>query len=161
MRKKDFGPLFETHAQALFAFLVYHSGDRALSEDILSDTFERALRARRRFDADRGSAKSWLFSIALNRLRDVQRRTATESRAIGQYVDQAPREPGFEDQVLDEDEVRQALHALPANEREALALRFGGDLTVPEIARLLDEPLTRVEGRVYRGLSKLRSQYRG
>jgi DNA-directed RNA polymerase specialized sigma24 family protein len=45
---------------------------------------------------------------------------------------------------------------LSAEEREAIALRFGADLTVPEMAAVLDEPLTTVEGRVYRALRKLR-----
>jgi RNA polymerase sigma-70 factor (ECF subfamily) len=39
-----------------------------------------------------------------------------------------------------------------------IALRFGADLTVPEIARVLDAPLTTVEGRVYRALRKLRAE---
>jgi DNA-directed RNA polymerase specialized sigma24 family protein len=39
-----------------------------------------------------------------------------------------------------------------------VALRFGADLTVPEMAKVLDEPLTTVEGRVYRALRKLRSR---
>ncbi|MCW2990174.1 MAG: polymerase sigma factor, partial [Solirubrobacterales bacterium] len=39
---------------------------------------------------------------------------------------------------------------------EALALRFGADLTVPEIAKLLRLKLSTVEGRVYRALRKLR-----
>ena len=43
-------------------------------------------------------------------------------------------------------------------EREAIALRFGGDLTVPEIAKLLKQPLPRIEGRVYRSLRKLRDE---
>lgn len=45
---------------------------------------------------------------------------------------------------------------LSDEEREAIALRYGADLTVPEIARLRGEKLTTVEGRVYRGLAKLR-----
>ena len=49
-----------------------------------------------------------------------------------------------------------ALAGLSEEEREAVALRFGADLTVPEIARLQGEKLTTVEGRVYRGLRKLR-----
>jgi RNA polymerase sigma factor (sigma-70 family) len=71
-------------------------------------------------------------------------------------VRHAEDDPSFEGQVLENDELRSALLELPENEREVLALRYGGDLTVPEIAFLLDEPLTRVEGRVYRGLNKLR-----
>jgi RNA polymerase sigma-70 factor, ECF subfamily len=45
---------------------------------------------------------------------------------------------------------------LSEEEREAIALRFGAELTVPEIARLTGERLTTVEGRVYRALRKLR-----
>jgi RNA polymerase sigma-70 factor (ECF subfamily) len=50
------------------------------------------------------------------------------------------------------------MDALAAEEREAVALRFGADLSVPEIARVLGVSLTTAEGRVYRGLRKLREQ---
>ena len=50
MRDHEFERLYEEHAQPLFRFLVYRTGDRALSEDLLADAFERALRARTRFD---------------------------------------------------------------------------------------------------------------
>jgi RNA polymerase sigma factor (sigma-70 family) len=50
-----------------------------------------------------------------------------------------------------------ALATLSDEEREAVALRFGADLTVPEMAELTGEPLTTVEGRVYRALRKLRT----
>ena len=157
MRTEDFELLFQAEAQPLFGFLVYRTGNRALAEDVLADAFERALRSRRSFDPRKGDAKAWLYSIALNRLRDVQRRATVESRAMaGLAVDARSTRPNFEDGVLDADEVRAALGELAKEEREALALRFGGDLTVPEIAKLLGEPLSRVEGRVYRGLRKLR-----
>jgi RNA polymerase sigma-70 factor, ECF subfamily len=57
--------------------------------------------------------------------------------------------------------VHRALGALSAEEREAISLRFGADLTVPEIAKVLGEPLTTVEGRVYRALRKLRDELGG
>jgi RNA polymerase sigma-70 factor (ECF subfamily) len=56
------------------------------------------------------------------------------------------------------DAVQRALAGLSAEEREAIALRFGADLTVPEMAKLLGQPLTTVEGRVYRALRKLRER---
>ncbi len=58
----------------------------------------------------------------------------------------------------DRDAVQRALQGLSDEEREAIALRFGADLTVPEIAQLLGQPLTTVEGRVYRALRKLRDR---
>jgi RNA polymerase sigma-70 factor (ECF subfamily) len=51
-----------------------------------------------------------------------------------------------------------AMDTLSSEEREAVALRFGADLTVPEMAKVLGQPLTTIEGRVYRALRKLRSQ---
>jgi DNA-directed RNA polymerase specialized sigma24 family protein len=50
MREADFERLFSEHAKPLFSFLVSRCGDRGLAEDVLADTFERALRARTRFD---------------------------------------------------------------------------------------------------------------
>jgi RNA polymerase sigma-70 factor (ECF subfamily) len=156
MRDDLFERLYEEHAQALFGFLVYRTGDRALSEDLLAETFERALRARRRFDPRRSGGKAWLYTIALNALRDHARRRGAEERAlerIGAPDREAPDPFGPLD---DRDRLQTAMAALSDEEREALALRFGADLTVPEIARLKGEKLTTVEGRVYRGLRKLR-----
>ena len=69
MRPADFERLFSEHAKPLFAFLAYRCGDRGLAEDVVADTFERALRARTRFDRRKASEKTWLYSIAMNRLR--------------------------------------------------------------------------------------------
>jgi RNA polymerase sigma-70 factor, ECF subfamily len=158
MRGRAFERLYAAHAQALLAFLAYRTGDRSLAEDLLAETFERALRARGRFDRRRGSEKTWLYAIALNALRDHHRRLAAESRALDRYGDELslaePRE-GTEG-VEARDAIQRVLALLSSEEREALALRYGGDLTLPEIARTTGERLPTVEGRVYRGLRKLR-----
>jgi RNA polymerase sigma-70 factor, ECF subfamily len=160
MRDDEFEALYAAEAQGLFAFLVYRTGDRALAEDLMADAFERALRARGRFDRRRGSRKTWLYAIALNALRDHGRRSAAEGRAL-ERVGGAPAE-GFEDQVIaglgEREALLAALATLSDEEREAVALRFGADLSVPEVARALGEPLQRVEGRVYRALRKLRDR---
>jgi RNA polymerase sigma-70 factor (ECF subfamily) len=159
MRDDDFDRLFEEHAQSLFGFLAYRTGDRALAEDLLADTFERVLRARRRFDRRRGSEKTWIYAIALNLLRDHARRQSAESRAHERVTAPAL---GSDDLALGRvehhDELLRALSVVSPEEREAIALRYGADLTVPEIAKLKKEPLTTVEGRVYRALRKLRQE---
>ena len=158
MRRDDFERLYEEHAQPLFGFLAYRTGDRSLAEDLLADTFERALRARNRFDRRKASEKTWLYTIALNLLRDHARRRGSEARAM----ERIPHEEGEPADALaaveHRDEVQRAITILSDEEREAIALRFGADMTVPEIARLLGEPLPRVEGRVYRSLRKLRGE---
>ncbi len=159
MRDEQFERLYAEHAQGLFGFLSYRTGDRALAEDLLADTFERALRARRMFDPRRGSEKTWLYAIALNGLRDHARRSASEGRALERVArGSSPQAHSAVQQVADRDLLSRSLAALSEREREAIALRFGADLSVPEIARLTKEPLTTVEGRVYRGLRKMREQ---
>jgi RNA polymerase sigma factor (sigma-70 family) len=160
MRDDQFERLYAEHASPLLGFLVYRTGDRVLAEDLVADTFERVFRARSRFNRRRASEKTWIYSIALNCLRDHARRAATELRALERVAEPvgalAEADPG--EGVLDRDALGRALQTLPPEEREALALRYGGDLTVPEIARVTGEKLTTVEGRVYRGLRKLRSE---
>ncbi len=160
MRDSDFERLYEDHAQALFGFLAYRTGDRALAEDVMSEAFERALRARKRYDPGKATAKTWLYSIALNCLRDHQRRQGAEVRALDRVG--APGEielsdPGLE-RAAARDEIQRALAALSDEEREVVALRYGGELTAKEAAKLLGEKTTTVEGRLYRALRKLREE---
>src|SRR5687767_6598218 len=159
MRDDEFERLYAAEAAGLFSFLAYRTGDRALAEDLLADAFERALRARRRFDRRRASPKTWLYAIALNCLRDHARRAAAEGRALERAgaPGEGSADPGLA-AVEHRDAVQRALAALSPEEREAIALRFGAELTVPEMAELLGEPLTTVEGRVYRALRKLRAE---
>lgn len=167
LRDDGFERLYADHAQDLYAFLRYRTGSTVLAEELLADTFERALRARRPFDPRKASAKTWLYAIALNCLSDQARRRAGEGRALErvaagpdfgagehQEIDElADRE--LED-IADHDQLNQCLAALSGEEREAISLRYGAELTVPEIAKLTGEQLTTVESRVYRALEKLR-----
>jgi RNA polymerase sigma-70 factor (ECF subfamily) len=164
MRTQEFERLYEHHAQQLYAFLAYRTGDPVLAEDLVADTFERVLAARHPFDGHKASEKTWLYAIALNRLRDVVRREVVEQRAMGQVASDlsASDGPNGHGGGFDAAETRQvvmaALRTLGDEEREAVSLRFGGDLSLAEIAAVLDVPRSTVEGRVYRGLKHLRDR---
>jgi RNA polymerase sigma-70 factor (ECF subfamily) len=159
MIEKDLDRLFDEHAESLLKFLIMRTGDRALAEDLVADTFERALRKRSLFDRARGTEKAWLYTIATNLLRDGARRREVEERAYASAFVGEPALVGADGGIAHfeaSQSVREAMQALSPEEREAIALRFGADLTVPEMAKVLDQPLTTVEGRVYRALRKLR-----
>jgi RNA polymerase sigma-70 factor (ECF subfamily) len=166
MDRERFEALYEEHAQPLFGFLVYRTGDRALAEDVLADAFERVLRARRRFDPRRASEKTWLYSIALNALRDHLRRADAEARALQRAQPVSASAGGGDidhglEAVEERDRLGRALAALSDEEREAVSLRYGADLAIPEIAQALDEKLTTVDGRLRRALRKLREELDG
>jgi RNA polymerase sigma-70 factor (ECF subfamily) len=160
MRTDTFEALFEEHAERLFAFLAYRTGSRALAEDLVSETFERVLRSRKRFDPRLGSERRWIYTIALNLLRDHARRSATEERVLQTAAAGAPsqeHDAGITG-VEHRDELQRALARLNDDEREAIALRFGADLKLRDVARVLGTGESAVEGRIYRALRKLRDE---
>jgi RNA polymerase sigma factor (sigma-70 family) len=165
MRERDFERLFAEHSEGLLAFLVYRVGERAAAEDVLADTVERVLTARRGYDPRKAKEKTWLYAIALNLVRDRARRAQAEERATRLRVRDpvvtggAPGDWGDPFAAIDDrDAVAHAMATLSPEERDTVSLRFGADLTVPEIAKLVGEKLTTVEGRLYRALRKLRDE---
>ena len=158
MRDEDFERLYTEQAAPLLAFLTYRTGDPVLADDLLADTFERVLRRRGLFDRRRGSEKTWLYSIAINVLRDHARRRAVGDRAVHRLANEpAPVPSRALEQVETRSELHAALELLPVEEREVVSLRFGADLSLEEIARATRERASTVRGRLYRGLEKLRS----
>lgn len=160
MRADTFERLYEEHGRRLFSFLAYRTGNRALAEDLLSETFERVLRSRQRFDPRRGSERRWLYTIALNLLRDHARRQTHEDRVlrhVGAGMTLEEPDPGLV-AVEQRDELYRALATLNEDEREVLALRFGADLKLREVAKIVGDGESAVEGRIYRALRKLRTE---
>jgi RNA polymerase sigma factor (sigma-70 family) len=157
MRRDEFERLYEAHAASLLAFLEYRTGNIELAKDVHADTFERILKTRWRFDARRGSEKTWVYAIALNVLRDAGRRRAAEARALDRVSAGGHQEDWDEAGRLDDrDAVRRGLAELPDDEREAVALYYGADLSLQEIARVTGTRTTTIKGRLSRGRDRLR-----
>ena len=151
----DFVRVYEEHVWVVYGFLAYRIRDRAAAEDLTQATFEHALRAWSRFDRRKGSHRTWLLAIARNLLIDDRRR----DHSSGLEVDEGmlPAVAGPEDRPMASHEIGEALSQLGDRDREVIALRFGGDLTGPEIAALLGLSLANVQQILSRSLRKLRS----
>jgi RNA polymerase sigma factor (sigma-70 family) len=152
--------VYNEHAWSVYGFLAYRLGDRQTTEDLTQATFERALRAWSRFDPRRGSERTWLLAIARNLLIDHHRRDRSE---LTDQIDERllPASDGPEEQIIGSPELSEALGRLNDREREILALRFGGDLSGPQIAELLDLTLANVQQITSRSLRRLRELLEG
>lgn len=154
-RDSDFARVYGEQVWRVYGFVAYRVGDRESAEDLTQATFERALRAWSRFDPRRGSERTWLLAIARNLLIDYRRRD--RSARLQELDEQAlPAIAGPEDRLLGSPELADALAELSDRDREVLAMRFGGDLTGPEIAALLGLSLANVQQILSRSLRKLR-----
>ena len=154
-RQSDFGRVYEDHVWRVYGFLAYRVRDRDLAEDLTQATFERALRAWSRFDPRRGSERTWLLAIARNAMIDHHRRHHREQLDATEFL--TATVPGPEERVGAFSELAGALAALSDRDRDVLALRFGAELTGPEIAKLMDLTLANVQQIISRSLRKLRT----
>ena len=115
------------------------------------------MRAWSRFDPDRASARTWLMSIATNLLIDHYRRDrSTRQEPIEDHLSRRELITEDPDVGLSPD-LADALEQLGERERELIALRFGGELTGPEIAELTGLSLANVQQILSRSLRKVRA----
>jgi RNA polymerase sigma-70 factor, ECF subfamily len=159
--RQQVGQLYEEHVWGVYGFFGYRVASRADAEDLTQLTFERALRAWNRFDPDRASARTWLMSIANNLLIDHYRRDrASAQEPIEDH--QSRRELITEDEELGlSPEIAAALEELGERERQLIALRFGAELTGPEIAEVTGLSLANVQQILSRSLRKVRAKLLG
>ena len=152
-----FEVLYRSSRDDVFAYVATLLGDRAAAEDVTALAFERAYRRRATFDRRRGEERGWLFGIARNAALDELRRRRRVATLWS--------EPGAEDELSVDDgaevslrrtAVRAALAALPAREREIVALKFHAGLRNTEIAGVLGVSESAAGTLLYRAMQKLR-----
>jgi RNA polymerase sigma-70 factor, ECF subfamily len=148
-----FAQAAEAHLDDVFGYLLYLTRDRELADDLSGATFEKAFRLWSRFDARRGSARTWLLGIArtaaLDWFRAEARRRRREEAAAPAEAHEAPFAEGLSP------ELEQALASLSAGEREVIALRIVLDLDGDAAARVLGLSPTAVSTRLSRALKRL------
>jgi len=157
---RDFAEVYDEHIWDVYGYVAYRLNSREEAEDVTQMAFERALKAWKRYDPSRASAKTWLISIAHNLLIDHYRAAKGPTEQLDDELAErhGPHAPGPEQDLGLSLELAAALATLPQRDREIVALRFGGDLTGPEIAELLDLTLANVQQILSRSLRKLRAE---
>ena len=107
---------------------------------------------------EQGKFESWLFRVAMNRVRDhvrrMKRRPGTVEGHEGELVADSPREEQANDSSLVR--LRRALMELSDADREIIELRHHGGMSFKQMSDLLEEPLGTLLARHHRALRKLK-----
>lgn len=159
-----FASVYEAHSREVFVSAFRVLGRESDAEDVTQEVFLRLWSAPHRFDPERGDVGPFLRLMARSRALDLWRHEQSGARARDRLeVASARREPRDEDRPADLAErseagatLRHRLRALPAPQREALALSYWGGLTPQEVARRTEVPFGTARSRVRLGLAKLR-----
>lgn len=146
--------LYAEHALGLARLALIMLGDREAAEDVVQEAF---LGLHRRFGGlrDRSKALTYLRSAVLNNARSVLRRRRLPSWFAGTYE---PPVWSAESAALlgaERREVMEALHRLPRRQREALVLRYYGDLSEEETAQVMGISRGTVKSTTSRALDAL------
>jgi RNA polymerase sigma-70 factor (ECF subfamily) len=162
-----FEALYDRHGRAAYSLAYRMVGDRNVAEDIAQEAFLSIWRSRVRFDAQRGSVRTWVLGIVHHRAIDALRRNGVHDkrRASAEGIEErheAPERTDLEVARREEArEVRTALQTLPEPQLEVVRLAYFGGFTHTQIAQMLDEPVGTVKGRMRLGLEKLRRALAG
>jgi len=135
--------------------------DPAQSEEVGQEVLMEVWRNAARFDPDRGSAVTWILTMAhrraIDRVRSAQSASDREARVA--HRDHTPDYDVVLEQVesnLEQEQVRRCLDSLTDLQRQSLTLAYYGGNTYREVAERLDVPLGTVKTRLRDGLIRLR-----
>ncbi len=162
----SFADFYDEMAPSVLRFFARRTRDSERAFDLTAETFAKAFEKRRDF---RGSsdeeAAAWLWSIARNELARYHRTRTVELAALQRLGLERPAPTDEELRQVEEltaaEDVREhvelALALLPADQREAIRLRFVDELSYPEIAQVLGVSYDVARARVSRGVRTLKA----
>ncbi len=158
MHASDFSAVYDEHVWRVYGFFAYRMRNRADAEDLTQQTFERALKAWSRYDPARAGVATWLIAIARNLLVDHLRADRSARQQSLDELDAGHEALVDREQHVNlglEPELEQALAILAPRDREIIALRFGGELTGPEIAEAMGLSVVNVQQILSRSLRRM------
>jgi RNA polymerase sigma-70 factor (ECF subfamily) len=156
-----FATIYDQLAATVFGVSRRVLRDPSQAEEVTQEVFTEIWRQATRFDASRGSVRTWALTIAHRRAVDrVRSEQAHRDRQTRTAAVDATADPSPEDSAIDaEDRTRAqaAMAELSAAQREALELAFYDGLTHVQIAERLGIALGTVKTRIRDGLIRLRA----
>ena len=156
-----FASLYDATAARVHGLVLRVLRDPAQAEEVTQEVFLEVWRTASRFDPGRGSALSWLLTMAHRRAVDRVRSAEAASRNETSYHRHNPvvehdQTTEAAEASLEARRVREALGALTEVQREALELAYFGGYTHTEVATMLDLPVGTAKTRIRDGLIRMR-----
>lgn len=159
--EKAFDALYDLVSAPVFGLVRRIVRDPAQSEEVTQEVMLELWRTAARFAPDRGSAMTWVMTLAhrraVDRVRSAQSATDREDKAFRRETSRPFDEVAEQVSTrLEYEQVRRCLASLTDLQRESVELAYYRGLTYKEVSELLDTPLGTVKTRLRDGLIRLR-----
>jgi RNA polymerase sigma-70 factor (ECF subfamily) len=127
----------DTYYPVIFRYISFRVGDRETAEDLTSDVFARLLSAVRDHTAPQNTLRGWLYGVASRVVADYHRKSyRAEHVELTPAIESRTPDPS---EALSNKQKLEALHAamddLTKDQREVIALRFGYEMAIREVAK--------------------------
>jgi RNA polymerase sigma-70 factor, ECF subfamily len=171
LKRQEAGLLDELivrYQHRLLRYLLFLTGNREMAEDLFQEVWMRVLTRGGQFNG-KARFETWLFTIARNLVIDHKRKRtmasldelvetgSEEDRPINiEVADNHPTPFDRFSSIEDREHIVAALLQLDTLYREVLVLRFHEEMTLDEIAKVTQAPLSTVKSRLYRGLAAIK-----
>ncbi len=155
-----FEAAYDRLARPVYGLIRKVVRDPAQSEEVAQEVLLEVWRTASRFDSGRGSATTWVMTIAhrraIDRVRSASAQAHREQKAA--TIAAVPPEGVAEtvESRLDGERVRRCLDSLTELQRQSITLAYYGGYTYPEVASLLSTALGTIKTRVRDGLIRMR-----
>ena len=161
---ESFAILYDHYFPKIYNYVYHRVHDTQLAEDLVSETFYKALANIEKFKWKERSFACWLYTIARNQVVDTFRKTkpvfmeeswaesivATGEDPVETVINRAKK-----------DELLLAIRTLSQDQQDALLFRFQEGLKIKEIARVMDKNEGAVKALLFRGLKNMRKKLEG
>jgi len=138
----------------IYSYVAYRIGAGPDAEDVTSDVFERAVRYRNTYDPSLGEPIAWLIGIARRCIEAAGRPLPDSNGDLAELA--APGE--IESESLRRLTVAGAVARLALRDRDLIALRYGSDLSVRQVAGIIGMKQNAVEVALHRARARLREE---
>lgn len=149
--------LVTSYYPEILRYCLWHAPNRSLAEDATQETFLKVIRYSDRY-IHKGKFKSFLYQIASNTCIDLRRKKWLTDTSLDELqIEFLYEEKGFEE-VIENIQLRHLVRNLSDELKEIVLLRFGQDLTIREISKIVDQPLRTVQSRLRSALKQIKKE---
>jgi len=153
----EFRRLVETHQRMVYSLALRVTGETGVAEEVAQDAFLALFRSGERLESE-DHIRFWLRRVTVHRATDaIRRRSRQPESAAEEWMEEQHGEENTE--ALNAAVIallEELLRALPEAMRVAIVLRYQEEMSPPEIAELLGQPIATVKSNLQRGLQLLR-----
>ena len=153
--------LFENNKVQLFNYFLRKGNNRALSEDLVQETFMRVLAYRTSFSGS-STFKSWMYGIARNTVAEHYRKNKNQALNCDMDDEELTNEQTLDEEFETEQQnaiFNKSLASISPEDREIILLSRFQQLNYQEISTLLDCNLNTLKSRMRNAVSRLQVSY--